>query len=362
MKLIIKYKRPIYENNKIIQYDIVDKYILDTKVIKKGRGDIFDNLTIDDIIVEKETKIKPPSEKKELSTKSKEIHKIKLNTNISIYNLKELIYYLTDISIENQHIEYYNKLNKNYESLDYIYQHSTLDILINTSLNNLDLDNLEYIENLFIDFNLVNNRNLYLIKSYDTIKRLNNILLFNDELEIDIFNLDDFIINKSIYKNKITHDNEINDIIYYGFIEKYFPMFNLEIFNLYINDENIYDVYPQLKIRNSNLILDKLNNLDILFQNNKISNKNIKEYIKEIQFKVKSFNNNNSINLYDLFNNFEIIKYNNIIKVEMQLYLNDKNIYYLKHNILHSSDDTNLILNKLTFILKYIDKYFKTQK
>ena len=79
------------------------------------------------------------------------IHKIKLNTNISIYNLKELIYYLTDISIENQHIEYYNKLNKNYESLDYIYQHSTLDILINTSLNNLDLDNLEYIENLFID-------------------------------------------------------------------------------------------------------------------------------------------------------------------------------------------------------------------
>ena len=30
-------------------------------------------------------------------------------------------------------------------------------------------------------------------------------------------------------------------------------------FNLYINDENIYDVYPQLKIRNSNLILDKLN-------------------------------------------------------------------------------------------------------
>ena len=33
----------------------------------------------------------------------------------------------------------------------------------------------------------------------------------------------------------------------------------------------------------------------------------------------------------------------------MQLYLNDKNIYYLKHNILHSSDDTNLILNKLKY-------------
>lgn len=349
MKLIIKYKKPIYDNNKIIKFDIVNTYIIDKKSTKHGKGDIFDNLTIDDIIVEKEPKFKKEKEDTKTTVKSKELNKINLNKNITIFNLKELIYYVTDIAIENQHIEYYNKLNNNYETLDYIYQHMTLDILINASFNNINLDNLEYIENLFIDFNLVNNRNLYLLKSYDIIKRLYNLLLLKDELEIEIFNLDDFIQNKNIYKNKISQDNELNEIIYYGFIEKYFPMYNLEIFNLYINDKNIYDIYPQLKIKNNKLILDKLDKYEILNKVKNIDNKKIKEYIKEIQFKVNSFNKNNSLNLYDIFNNFEIIKYDNINKIEMQLFLNDKNIYYSKTNILYDLPENNLYLRKLNY-------------
>ena len=65
---------------------------------------------------------------------------------------------------------------------------------------------------ILIDFNLVNNRNLYSIKSHDEIKRLKNVLNINNDNEIDVYNLDNFIINKELILQQINQDNEINNI------------------------------------------------------------------------------------------------------------------------------------------------------
>ena len=45
--------------------------------------------------------------------------------------------------------------------------------------------------------------------------------------------------------------------------------------------------------------------------------------------------NNKTYNLQELFNNIELIKISNLEKLEIQLYLSDKYIYYEKINILN---------------------------
>ena len=261
MKLIINYKIPIYNKNKLEKFEIKNKYIIDYKLTKKG-GDIFDTLSLNDIFIQKDIEKKDKIIKEEnYDKKENKINNIKLNENLTIINLKELIYYLTNITIENQHIELNNKINKQYELIDYNYENISLSLQVNTLFHSLNIESLEYIENIFIDFNLVNNRNLYRIKAHDEIKRIKNIFNINNDNEIDIYNLDDFILNKEIILQQINQDNEINNIIYYGFIEKYFPMYNYELFQLYLNNESKSDIYPKLNIKKNN-ILNKINNLN----------------------------------------------------------------------------------------------------
>lgn len=370
MKLIINYKIPIYNNeNKLEKFDIKNKYIIDYKVTKKG-GDIFDTLSLNDIIIQKDNEKKSSilKEKKEekFNKKENKINNIKLNENLNILNLKELIYYLTDISIENQHIELNNKINKQYELIDYYYENISLSLQVNTTLHNLNIKSLEYIENIFIDFNLVNNRNLYSIKSHDEIKRLKNVLNINNDNEIDVYNLDNFIINKELILQQINQDNEINNIIFYGFIEKYFPMYNFELFQLYLNNESKSDIYPILDIKKNN-ILNKINNLNEIIQEHK-QKYNINENIKRLTYKISSYINNKIYNLQDLFNNIELIKIENLVKLEIQLYLSDKFIYYEKINILNPIQNKSLYLfsnnydkNVLVFLIYISNNKYKLE-
>ena len=53
MKLIINYKIPIYNKNKLEKFEIKNKYIIDYKLTKKG-GDIFDTLSLNDIFIQKD--------------------------------------------------------------------------------------------------------------------------------------------------------------------------------------------------------------------------------------------------------------------------------------------------------------------
>ena len=139
MKLIINYKIPIYNKNKLEKFEIKNKYIIDYKLTKKG-GDIFDTLSLNDIFIQKDIEKKDKIIKEEnYDKKENKINNIKLNENLTIINLKELIYYLTNITIENQHIELNNKINKQYELIDYNYENISLSLQVNTLFHSLNI-------------------------------------------------------------------------------------------------------------------------------------------------------------------------------------------------------------------------------
>lgn len=336
MKLIINYKKPKYENNKLISYDIDSKYIIDYKNTKKG-GDIFDNL--ENIIVKKPEA--PSKSKSTINIVKKDninyVRDIKLNEHLTIFNIKELIYNLTNITIENQHIEQL-LTKKEYENIDYKYENKKLLISIDTKLNNVLLNPYEIVNGLVIDYNIINNRELYVIKTYDHIKKIKDLSIRNDILELDVFNIDDFIFDKENLYKQVTQDKELLNIIYYGFVEKYFPMYNLDLFNYYLQNLNKTDLYPNLYV-NKNKIIEKIKIINDVNEV-KLSSKEIESNIKEIKIKIESYNYIQNINIQEIFNNIVLNKFDDILKLECQLNINDKLIYLTKINLLNSDESS----------------------
>jgi hypothetical protein len=371
MNIIINYKIPQYDSNKIKSFDIINKYIIDLSYVKIQGGDIFDDLNLDDIIIKKEVKteeiIKPKVSKyiekgiinNDLIKQHKiQIKKEKVNKkDITIYNIKNikfgnynnlqdiklLIYYLLNIPIENQYL--YNSNNSN---LFYSYQNSITEEQFDINLENIiKNENTKYFNNLPIDFDLINNRSSYNIKTYEKNNYINDIL--DNNLELNLYNLDDLIPNKNIINNEIQKDNEILTIIFYGFIEKYFPYYNDNLFLLYLTNDNKYLEFPNLKF-SKDYIIKKNNKLFEVYQPiDKSINKLLDKYYKKLIFTIPSYNNIKNINLQEIFNNLEIKKINSLQKIELQLYLNDNYVYFSKINIINYIYENNtyddLIIN-----------------
>lgn len=363
MKIIINYKIPIYESNKIKSFDIINKYIIDLTNITIHGGDIFDELNLDDIIIKKdvkkeeiiEPKIKKIIEKGNISNDLIKRHKMQIKKEIlnkkeiNLYNIKNinfgnynniqdiklLIYYLLNIPIENQYL--YSKNNSN---LFYIYQNTITEEQLDINLENiLYNENTKYFNNIPIDFDLINNRTNYIIKTYEKNSYINNIL--DNNLELTLYNLDDLITNKNTINSEIQKDDELLTILYYGFIEKYFPYYNKNLFLLYLSDDNKYLEYPNLKFSNDYIIKKNNKLFEVFHPINKSINKLLDNYYKKLVFNITSYNSIKNINLQDIFNNIEIKNINNLKKIELQLYLNDNNVYFSKINIINSIyDDT----------------------
>ena len=80
------------------------------------------------------------------------------------------------------------------------------------------------------------------------IEDLKNIVN-KDLIHLDLIILDDIILDKSSLYNEIEKDNELKSIIYKGFIEKYFPYYDTNLFSLYLLNENKTLEYPSLNIK-----------------------------------------------------------------------------------------------------------------
>jgi len=383
MKIIINYKLPIIKDNKIIKLEKSAKYIIELSNLTKNiqGGDIFENLNLDDIIIKKETKSDKSDKSDKLDKSNKSItsdyliddklikkHKIKIikdklintyninnlqfSTLNSIYDLKLLIYYLLNINIENQYL-----YSIDYPTLFYNYQNiitqESIDINLESNINN---PNIKYFNNIPIDFDLINNRHNYIISTFEKNTYLNQIfneILGNNKiLELDLINLND-IINKETINLEIQKDDELLNIIYNGFIEKFFPYYDDNLFLLYINKDNKYLEYPNLKIK-SDSIINKCANINNIYSKdiNKLTkNLNLSSYYKKIIYQISSFNDIKNINLQEIFNNIEIIKFKNLKKIELQLLINDNFIYFNKINIInkYSLNLENLYINNKTY-------------
>lgn len=346
MKIIINYKKPIFDDNsKITGFELFNKYIIENKS-KKG-GDIFDDL--DEIIVKKKSKITDDN----INSKVKE-HKKGSTTNISnilineymtIYDLKALIYNIIGISIENQHIEQYID-NNQYKNIEYTFENTNLLLYLDTCLNNLIKYENNQLYGISLDSNLINNRHLYIIKEFSKIKKIKDLDNLNN-LEFDIFNLDDFILNKEQLNKHLSQDTENFNNIYYGFIEKYFAYYTYELFTYYLKSDNKFDLYPNLYLEKNNIInkLNELNKLDEI----KIQKNESNSSINKLNIKVESYNTEKSLDMQYIFNILELQKFDNIHKIKCKININDKNVYLEKINVLDTKFNNNLLENNIDY-------------
>lgn len=374
MQIIINYKQPVIDvnsetnTNNILKYELHTKYIIEANSKIKG-GDIFDDLT-DELIIQKKPKLhkdeninKQPAYKKGTTVKIKDY---KINKDMSIYDLQSVIYDITNIPIINQHIE--QKINKEYKNIQYNIENTKLLINLDSSLNNLLLLDNAKLYDIPLDINFINNRHLYTIKEFSKIKKLSNIEIEKD-LEIDVFNISDFITNKEYLYNQLKNDDENMNSIYHGFVERYFAFFTLEMFKYYLQSYNIIDLYPSLYIDKKS-IKDKLQLLNkfesIKVKNSKTIN-NYKNDINKLNIKIESYQTTKNILLQDVFNVIELSKFSNIHKIECRININDKIVYLEKINMLDTKYHTNkLILEKnkidfncILFLITINNKKFK---
>jgi hypothetical protein len=339
MKIIINYKKPIFnDNSKIINFELYNKYII-KNIAKKG-GDIFEDL--DEILIQKKSKvikdniIKLKEHKKGSVV---EIANIKINENMTIYDLKCLIYNIIGINIENQHIEQFIQKDQ-YKNIEYIFENANLMTTLDTCLNNLINYDNNQLYNIPLDSNLINNRHLYIIKEFSKIKKIKDLDNINN-LEFDVFNLDDFILNKEQLNKQLYQDTENLNNIFYGFIEKYFGYYTLELFIYYLKSDNKLDLYPSLYVEKNNII-NKLNELEKL-DNVKLQKNEISSVIKKLNIKIDSYNTEKNLDLQQIFNILELQKFRNIHKIKCKININNKIIYLEKINVLDTKFNNNLI-------------------
>lgn len=355
MKLVINYKLPIIENNKIIRFDIIKKYNIKIQELYEIKGgDIFDELNLDDIIIKKENtesiikKEKTTLEKnrkkyiidsdiiKKLKIKSNiekkietyEINNIIFNNYNNLYDIKLLLYYLLDIPIENQNLYSFDNPN-----LFYTYENKITEELLNVNIENSQ-NNENIYENIPIDFDIYNNRINYIIKTNEKNTYLKD--LTDNNIELNLYNLEDLIPNKNNLNLKIQQDEELLSIIFAGFIEKYYPYYTENLLLIYLLNENKYIEYPNLQIKKTHII-KKCENLNTIYNNNyknKLKKYKINNYYRKLVYKLFSYNDIKILNLQEIFNNIEINKIDNLKKIELQLNVNEKILYFSKINII----------------------------
>jgi hypothetical protein len=347
MKLILSYKKPLFENDKIVGFEVFSKYTINSSKLKNG-GDIFDNL--DSLIVKKKLSSASTStsiiEKNNKKGVVKNITNIELDNNLTIFNIKELIYNLLNINIENQHIEQFIESENKYKNIEYKYENKSLMITKDTTLNNILNYEYEKINEIFIDLDIINNRNLYIIKEFTKIKQLKD-LDFEKYIKIDVFDLNDFILDKDKLYKQIIQDDEILNNIYTGFIEKFFPMYDLNLFKNYMQSINKLDIYPNLFIE-KNRIIEKIDIINKINKNSIAKNEK-KTNINLVNLKIESYNNNKSIDIQEIFNAIELKKFDNIEKIECRLNINDKILYLEKINVF----DIDINVKKHLYLYKF---------
>ena len=381
MKLIINFKKPSFENNKIVNFKT--KYIYEINIIddKITGGDIFDEINIDDIIIKKDEEpiiIKSDSKKnigeidytilkkhnivvnKKNDIKTFKMPKLKFSMLNSIYDIKLLLYYLLNIPIENQ-----NLLEKYNPTLFYNYTNNITNEILDINIqNSINIPNNKYFQNIPIDLDLINNRINYTLYTYEKNKYIEDLknIVNKDLINLDLIILDDIILDKTSLYSEIEKDNELMSIIYKGFVEKYFPYYDKNLFSLYLLNENKSLEYLSLNIKSDAIIYknDKLS--DIVRKNFKQLDQSLTIHYKKLTYHIPSFNTVKTINLRELFNNIVLKKIKNLKKIELQLEIQNKIIYFSKQNI-YTNNKLNETFNEEESLYKNLhinNKYYNS--
>jgi hypothetical protein len=296
------------------------------------------------------------------------------------YNINKVFSLVLDIDIVNVEKEILNnKIGK-----DCYYSSYSLGTYFDNT-NKLNIDTINNIYNLYLDFNLVSNFNdLYLIKTFD-IKRYQDFIK-KDNI-IDGFNyyntLYNNINNVATIKNIYNYYNEINNSLLKYILDNFSYLNNyyipVELFNLYLGYfKDVSDLFNSTNDTNINLynyLPNTLNTYKRLIINNKIIivyflYKSLIEQCLFLDIKYYVQKVNSTLNYNLKFKNFIIDKYGFYIytdilnKLVINITKNITNLYldYSRVEIFYISNDispnlTNFItLSKDFYLSNYVNE------
>jgi len=254
----------------------------------------------------------------------------------NILTLKSKIYIVCKIPIYRQLLFY---SGTNIETFHEIYVN---DILYNLS----PFDDITRIHNMGIDKKLYASRESMRVKSYDEFRLVGN-LKHNYICMVDLKVYSDIL---GINKLKILDDKLYVNVIYYGFIKKYFPMLDFEGYKLYFtNERDLLIKYP--------ILVENIHNLEAKYGYEKtfldntytMKLKDIKEIERNVEIAAKTIKlgniHNSNINILNMRNVFDVITTNtSIIKLISKFEFNNE-VYEITKEHMNVRYDRNINTN-----------------
>jgi hypothetical protein len=269
-------------------------------------------------------------------TKIKFVFDVSLYLMDNIIEFKNKLYLISGIPIYRQHLWYnYNNIN---HPLSYY-------INIDNNIKNIDVQNIfdfysskntnDEIENIPIDIKYYRNKSYLQIIAEDSFKIFKLYYDDHNVKEFNIIDLNDIVDTEDLY-NKLSKDKYQLDIIYYGFIIKYFPIMTYSVWNTYIkNESNIKDLYPSI-LQNKDIYRKKLElekhitDLSYYAYEQTDVNKKIFSSIINTNINIENYKQNYNL-LFILRNIFDLLELT-------------ETIVYCKANLLYKN--SNIILKK----------------
>lgn len=164
----------------------------------------------------------------------------------NIYTFGKKIYHATQIPTYRQHLWF--------ETSEGEIITPSFTTTIDGVIEHIDITKIfageKMLYSLPIDAAFYENRSNIIVKSDEMITTLADIYaMYGSKIKWFVVDINHFIQNKETISNNIQNDKYMFDLIYYGFVYKYWPKIPFDIFHLFINDEmDIFDHYPNMEI------------------------------------------------------------------------------------------------------------------
>ena len=325
----------------LLNSNLQEKYHINFNPKKAGKeSNIFD---LDDDFIKSKSKepLKESDRKKIDQNKEQNIEQIHIYPEDRISEFKEKIYLTTDIQVYRQYL--FIKSDDKFIPMKY---RILSDRIVDIDIRNIFKLNTKILD-IPVDLNLFQNKEYLDIEASDYTTLIIDIYKNYGVNTFYLIDLNDFINQKyELLKELINKDTYQFQLIYYGFIYKYFPMMTIDVFKDYINNpDDLSDIYPDLDIKKSiikskylheKIILDEkyriLNSNELKKYNPNINLINLKSDIISIAIKSAVASNidkiKNKINIRNLFD--QIKTTNEIPLIRARLMINGQIINLTK--------------------------------
>lgn len=270
----------------------------------------------------------------------------------SVLDFKSKIQIVTGIPLYKQHL--YTIRNKQIIPLSYqIYVNDqNIPISIEYVTDVLKTKNYDNVSGYYVDMHLYNNREFIKVISNDAFSLITDNVFY-------LSNLDDIITDVSV------SDLQVQDLLYYGFIIKFFPMLTKVAYQEYLTDEkNIQMAYPNIH-PNTKKLTSKYEAMDSIVNYGYNCHQLINSKFKSVQDKINTsilettIQNTSNLqtfnDLIDLRNLFDLITLTeNIKEVHFTTFIDRNTTVFSKTRVADNSTYiyNNSLANSVTLFIQ----------